>query len=149
MSIKCGTLPADLIGSSIVRARAEATPEIIVASISKEPETFSATFLNARFFFTSSTSVYAQTDGSWVDESSLAEPTRETGKILRETEEIVLRAGGIVARVAGIYGPGRSFLLRKFLAGEAVIDRERDRFLNQVHRDDIASAMLLLMQSGE
>ena len=76
-------------------------------------------FSKARFFFTSSTSVYAQTDGSWVDESSLAEPTRETGKILRETEDIVLRAGGTVARVAGIYGPDRSFLLRKFLAGEA------------------------------
>ena len=105
-------------------------------------------FSEARFFFTSSTSVYAQTDGSWVDESSPAEPTRETGKILGETEDIVLRAGGIVARVAGIYGPDRSFLLRKFLAGEAVIDREHDRFLNQVHRDDITSAMLLLIQSG-
>jgi nucleoside-diphosphate-sugar epimerase len=106
-------------------------------------------FPEAQLLFTSSTSVYAQTDGSWVDESSPAEPTRETGKILKETEDIVLRAGGTVARVAGIYGPARSFLLRKFLAGEAVIDRERDRFLNQVHRDDIASAMLLLIVSGQ
>ncbi len=105
-------------------------------------------FSEARLLFTSSTSVYAQTDGAWVDESSPAQPTRETGKILKETEDLVLGAGGIVARVAGIYGPGRSFLLRKFLIGEAVIDRERDRFLNQVHRDDIATAMFLLVQSG-
>lgn len=106
-------------------------------------------FSEARFFFTSSTSVYAQTDGSWVDELSPAKPTRETGKILRETEDLVLGADGIVARVAGIYGPRRSFLLEKFLAREAVIDPERDRFLNQVHRDDIASAMALLVQSGK
>lgn len=105
-------------------------------------------FSEARFFLTSSTSVYAQTDGSWVDESSPAEPTRETGKVLKETEDMVLRAGGTVARAAGIYGPGRSFLLEKFLTEEAVIDPGRDRFLNQVHRDDLASAMSLIIQSG-
>ena len=47
----CGTLPADLIGSSIVRARAEATPKIIVASISKEQRNFSATFLTVSIVF--------------------------------------------------------------------------------------------------
>ncbi|HSH37386.1 MAG TPA: hypothetical protein VK993_01260, partial [Chthoniobacterales bacterium] len=58
----------------------------------------------------------------------------------------VLAHGGIVARVAGIYGPGRSALLRKFLAGDAVIDRASDRFSNQAHRDDIAAALLLLVR---
>jgi nucleoside-diphosphate-sugar epimerase len=98
-----------------------------------------------RFLFTSSTSVYAQTDGSEVTEASPADPPRETGRILRETEELVLSRGGIVARLAGIYGPGRSVLLRKFFTGEAIIEGDGRRFVNQVHRDDIASALHLLV----
>ena len=95
--------------------------------------------------FTSSTSVYAQTDGSWVSEESEANPDRETGQILRETEEFVIGCGGIVARLGGIYGPGRSVLLRKFLAGEAVIEGDGFKWLNQIHREDIASGLLHLV----
>jgi nucleoside-diphosphate-sugar epimerase len=102
-------------------------------------------FLGTRMLFTSSTSVYAQRDGSWVTEQSATEPTRETGRILLETEKLVLERGGIVARLAGIYGPGRSALLNKFLSGTAIIDPENDRFVNQAHRDDIASALFLLL----
>ncbi|MCW1924795.1 sugar nucleotide-binding protein [Luteolibacter arcticus] len=94
--------------------------------------------------FTSSTSVYAQTDGSEVTEESPAEPDRETGKILRETEDLVLSTGGIVTRLAGIYGPGRSMILKKFLNGEAVIEEDGRRYLNQIHRDDAAAAILCL-----
>lgn len=101
-------------------------------------------FSGAPLLFTSSTSVYAQTDGSWVTEESTAEPERETGKILRETEELVLSRMGIVVRLAGLYGPGRSVLLKRFLAGEAVIEEDGRRFLNQIHRDDAASAILHL-----
>jgi nucleoside-diphosphate-sugar epimerase len=57
----------------------------------------------------------------------------------------VLERRGMVARLAGIYGPGRSALLSKFLAGTAIIDPESDRFVNQVHRDDIASAIFFLL----
>ncbi|QJE97516.1 NAD-dependent epimerase/dehydratase family protein [Luteolibacter luteus] len=94
--------------------------------------------------FTSSTSVYAQTDGSEVTEESLADPDRETGKILRETEELVLSHGGIVTRLAGIYGPQRSVILKKFLRGESVIEEDGRRYLNQIHRDDAASAVFHL-----
>ena len=102
----------------------------------------------ARFVFTSSTSVYAQTDGSLVTEESATEPDRETGRILRETEDFVVARGGCVARLAGIYGPGRSVLLKKFFSGEAVIEGDGGRFINQVHREDIASALALLIESG-
>lgn len=105
-----------------------------------------AVFPESLLLFTSSTSVYAQTDGDWVTELSPAEPDRETGRILREAEEVVLARGGVVARLAGIFGPGRSALLRKFLAGEAVLDPTSERFVNQAHRDDIASALLLSIQ---
>ncbi|MGH8100393.1 MAG: NAD-dependent epimerase/dehydratase family protein [Chthoniobacterales bacterium] len=102
-------------------------------------------FVGSTILFTSSTSVYAQTDGSWVTEMSETEPAQETSRVLLVTEELVRDGGGIVARLAGIYGPGRSALLRKFVAGEATIDLKKDRFINQVHRDDIAAAFLLLM----
>ena len=100
-----------------------------------------AAFPGVPLLFTSSSSVYAQTDGSWVDETSPAEPTRETGQLLLEAEALTLAAGGTVARLAGIYGPGRSVILRKFLCGEAVIEEDGRRFLNQIHRDDAARAI--------
>ena len=91
--------------------------------------------------FTSSTSVYAQTDGSVVTEESPAVPDRATGRLLLEAERVTLGAGGVVARLSGIYGPRRSVILKKFLAGEAVIEDDGRRFLNQIHRDDAARAI--------
>jgi len=102
-------------------------------------------FAEAKVLLTSSTSVYAQRDGSWVTEESETNPARDTGQVLLKTEKLVLERRGTVARLAGIYGPGRSALLSKFLAGTATIDRENDRFVNQVHRDDIASAIYFLL----
>ena len=103
-------------------------------------------FARSTIIFTSSTSVYAQKGGEWVTEDSAADPQHETGKVLGKTEALVLRRGGIVTRLPGIYGPGRSALLTKFLRGEATIDPENDRFVNQVHRDDIAAALFLLLE---
>ena len=96
-------------------------------------------------YFTSSTSVYAQVDGEVVDEESAAEPERGTGRLFREAEEIVLRSGGVVARLAGIYGPGRSVILKKFWEGTAVIEEDGRRYLNQIHRDDAAAALVRMM----
>jgi nucleoside-diphosphate-sugar epimerase len=98
-------------------------------------------FPGVALLYTSSTSVYAQTDGSVVTEESPAIPDRETGSILRETEDLVLSNGGIITRLSGIYGPGRSVILKKFLSGEAVIEEDGRRFLNQIHRDDAAAAI--------
>lgn len=102
-------------------------------------------FSGSTILFTSSTSVYAQRDESWVTEESEAEPLRQTSHILLEVEKLVLDNGGIVVRLAGIYGPGRSALLTRFLNGTATIDTKNDRFVNQIHRDDIASAVFLLL----
>lgn len=110
-----------------------------------------AAFPAAKLIFTSSTSVYPQTDGSVVDESSDAAPDKETGRVLREAEATVLARGGIVARLAGIYGPGRWFVLRHLLEGRASIEGGdgHGRILNQIHRDDAATAIVhLLDQSG-
>jgi nucleoside-diphosphate-sugar epimerase len=101
-------------------------------------------FVGSTLLFTSSSSVYAQQNGEAVTEESPTEPLHEKGQILADTERLVLASGGIVARLAGIHGPGRSAILTSFLRGAAVIDPGSDRFLNHVHRDDIASALALL-----
>ena len=106
------------------------------------------TLAPGQFIFTSSTSVYAQTDGSLVTEDSASEPDRETGRILRETEDFVVASGGCVARLAGIYGPARSVLLKKFFSSEAVIEGDGERVINQVHRDDIAAALVHLLEGN-
>ena len=103
------------------------------------------TFPETKILFTSSTSVYSQRDGSWVTEESETKPLRETSRILLEVEKLILEKEGIVVRLAGIYGPRRSALLSKFLNGTATINPQNDRFVNQVHRDDIASAIFLLL----
>ncbi len=106
-------------------------------------------FAKATFIFVSSTSVYAQRDGAWVTEESEAQPEHETGKVLREAEQFVMEEGGIIARLAGLYGPGRSALLRRVLEGEAVVDLGRDRFVNQIHRDDAAHALFSLANAPD
>jgi len=103
-----------------------------------------ARFTAAKLLFVSSTSVYAQTGGESVTEESPAEPTHPAGRVLREAEQLALEHDGVVARLAGIYGPGRSFLLKSLRAGDAVIDPHNDRLLNQIHRDDAATALVLL-----
>ncbi len=103
-----------------------------------------ATFPESHLIFVSSTSVYHQVDGSLVTEESPAEPTRETGLLLLEAELQVLEGKGTIARLAGIYGPGRSAILRGLLEGTATIEEDGRRFLNQIHRDDAATALLHL-----
>lgn len=102
-------------------------------------------FPGVRLVYTSSSSVYGQTGGEVVTEGSVTVPDRETGRILLAAEEVVLGAGGVVARLAGLYGPGRSVLRRKFLEGEAVMEEDGGRFINQIHRDDAARAVFHLM----
>ncbi len=97
--------------------------------------------------YTSSTSVYPQVNGEIIDETSLAEPERDTGRLLREAENIALSAKGAVARLAGIYGPGRSFVLKNLLEGKAAVEgnQGQGRILNQIHADDAAAALVHLV----
>lgn len=104
-------------------------------------------FPNAFPLYTSSTSVYPQVNGETVDENSFADPERDTGRLLREAEKIALAAKGAVARLAGIYGPGRSFLLKNLLEGKAAIEGNngQGRILNQIHAADAAAALVHLV----
>jgi len=111
------------------------------------------TFPDSRFVFVSSSSVYGQRDGSVVDEESIAEPLSVTSQLLLRAESITFEFGGSVARLAGIYGPGRSYLLKKYIEKNAQIDgNEPDsdgRWINQIHRDDAASALAHMVEKSE
>jgi nucleoside-diphosphate-sugar epimerase len=98
--------------------------------------------------FVSSTSVYAQTQGEIVTESSPTEPDRATSRMLLEAEAVAISKGGSVARFSGIYGPGRSVLLKKFLSKEARLEEGGARWMNQIHRDDGAQALYHLGASS-
>jgi nucleoside-diphosphate-sugar epimerase len=95
-----------------------------------------------RLLFTSSTAVYGQSDGEWVDESSPAEPADFAGRRLLEGEALVRGAPfpGTVLRLGGIYGPGRTSLLERARSGAP----GGPTFTNRIHRDDAAAALLHL-----
>ncbi|MGA2684555.1 MAG: SDR family oxidoreductase [Verrucomicrobiota bacterium] len=107
-----------------------------------------------KFVYTGSTSVYGQTDGSPVKETSPTEPAAETAKVLLETERVLLAAvadrkvPAVILRVAGIYGPHRGQALRQFLNDEARIEGDGLRFLNMIHRDDVIGGILAALKDG-
>jgi len=101
----------------------------------------------ARAFFVSSTAVYAQDDGAWVDEDSATEPTHFSGRRLLEAEA-VLRDGAPVTcaiRLGGIYGPGRTRLIESVRAGRAVYRTAPPQYTNRIHRDDCAGVLRHLL----
>jgi nucleoside-diphosphate-sugar epimerase len=101
-----------------------------------------------RLFFTSSTAVYAQTEGAWVDEDSETVPVHFSGRRTLEAEALLRAAEtpSTVLRCAGIYGPGRTRLIDAVRQGTASMS---DRCTNRIHRDDIAGVILHLMAAGE
>jgi nucleoside-diphosphate-sugar epimerase len=104
--------------------------------------------LQARRLFVSSTSVYGQTNGEIVNEESPAEPLSATSRILREAERTALAAGVTVVRSSGIYGPNRGVLFDKFRRGEAIIEGDGLRWINQIHQRDLVAALVHLIKSG-
>jgi nucleoside-diphosphate-sugar epimerase len=107
-----------------------------------------------KFVYTSSTSVYAQNDGSQVKESSPTEPLVETSKILVETEKILLavvverKFPAVILRVAGIYGPERGHWFKQFMQEVAHIEGDGSRYLNMIHRDDLVGCLIAALKNG-
>ena len=108
-----------------------------------------------RVLFVSSTAVYGDVGGGWVDEAAAPAPPGFSGRILIEAEAILqqrLAGTGTAAvslRLGGIYGPGRTRLIDQVRSGTAVVP-EDVRFTNRIHRDDAAAAIVhLLSMPGE
>jgi nucleoside-diphosphate-sugar epimerase len=100
-----------------------------------------------RFVFVSTTAVYGDRGGAWVDESSTPAPLDFAGRVLLEAESLVRgRApGATVARLGGIYGPGRSRLLGQVRRGGAACAPGPPAYTNRIHRDDAAAAIVHLL----
>ncbi len=115
-----------------------------------------------RSIYVSSTSVYGQTDGSFVDEASPTEPIEESGRICLEAEqtfwqvadrlayvaESLRDSGGIVLRLAGIYGPGRLLTRIDQLRSGTPLSGNSEAWLNLIHVDDAARVVLAAEQRG-
>lgn len=101
-------------------------------------------FPDTRYILTSSTSLYAQTDHGDVTELSPAMPTMATAQVLRDAENLVLSAGGVVLRLSALCGPDRFYTYQSFMNGTARLHGQGERMLNFVHRDDVSQACCLL-----
>lgn len=102
-------------------------------------------FIGVPMLFVSSTSVYGQSCGEWVDEESVAEPDDVNSRLIRQAEKQVLAANpaNLVVRFSGIYGPGRDYLLRQAATSPA-IQKTPPYFTNRIHQDDCIGVLRFL-----
>lgn len=104
-----------------------------------------------RFVLTSSTGVYPQDDGSWVDETSATEPTHHLvrGEVALARTANELGVGWSALRLAGLYGPGRSPVdWVRDSARRASLERgAANGWMNWLHADDAATALTLATTS--
>ncbi|WP_331351912.1 SDR family oxidoreductase [Cellvibrio sp. UBA7671] len=95
--------------------------------------------------FVSSTAVYGQNDGSWVDESSPTQPENFSGKRLLEAEQVIRESGFAhsCVRFSGIYGPGRNRLIEQVRQHRASAS---PHYTNRIHADDGAGVLAHLIE---
>ncbi|MFJ2619872.1 SDR family oxidoreductase [Glutamicibacter sp. NPDC087344] len=103
-----------------------------------------------RLVYVSSTAVSGGDHGEWIDESTPAEPNRETSQILALTEQEFLGSGlpVTILRASGIYGPGRNHLITQVRNGTARLP-VGSHWTNRIHRDDLAQAIVHVASMGE
>ena len=95
----------------------------------------------------SSTSVYGDLKGDWVNEETQPEPNTFSGKILLAAEKIIqqIPCETSVIRFSGIYGPGRTRLLNQVLAGKGR-PFSPEQWSNRVHADDCGGILAHLVE---
>lgn len=104
----------------------------------------------ARWLHVGSTSVYAQSGGERVDETSPTEPEHFGGRRLLEGEALLAKTAAerdvraTVVRFGGIYGPGRTRLLDSVRRGTATC-YEPQVWTNRIHIDDCVGALVHLL----
>ncbi|MCX7513795.1 NAD-dependent epimerase/dehydratase family protein [Frateuria hangzhouensis] len=106
-----------------------------------------------RVLFVSSSAVYGDHAGGWVDEDTPARPPGFNGSVLLEAERWLAGQAvpSTVVRLAGLYGPGRLQLIDRLRAGKATVPRGQVHWANRIHVDDAAAAiahLLLLPDAG-
>ncbi|MUU70684.1 SDR family oxidoreductase [Pseudarthrobacter sp. GA104] len=157
---------ADLSAPGLPRVPADTTAVVIaVAADSPTEEAYRAAYADGlthvldalerdgvrpqRVLFVSSTAVYGDAGGGWVDENTPPRPGGFSGRVLLEAEQLLQAAFSGTAtratslRLGGIYGPGRTRLIDQVRGGTAVVPEDA-RYTNRIHRDDAAAAIVHL-----
>lgn len=100
-----------------------------------------------RFLFVSSSAVYGEHGGDWVDENTPPKPPGFNGSVLLEAEHWLLEQAvtSVVLRLAGLYGPGRLQLIERLRAGQTFVPRQTLHWANRIHIDDAAAAIVHLL----
>ena len=98
----------------------------------------------------SSTSVYGDNKGDWVDETTKPNPVTFSGKILLQAEQIIqnLPCSSTVVRFSGIYGPGRTRLLSQVQAGKGR-PKLPEQWSNRIHAEDCGAVLAHLIELFE
>lgn len=104
--------------------------------------------LPERVVLVSSTGVLGGDDGQVLTEDADPAPERDTARVLLAAEQLAaeLFPALTILRPAGIYGPGRTSLIDRVRAGQAMKHR---RITNRIHRDDLVTVLRALLESGE
>lgn len=100
--------------------------------------------------FVSSTSVYGQTEGETVDETTVPQPSGFAGSIMLKAED-ALRKSGLnhsCVRFSGIYGPGRDMLIRQVRQGR-IAPEVPVKYTNRIHSEDCAGVLAHLIAMTE
>lgn len=101
-----------------------------------------------RLLFVSSSGVYGQKNGEWVDEMSPAQASSYSGRIMLEAERVALKSGipASTVRLTGIYGPGREWMLGQVRKGYRVAV-DPPLYGNRIHADDAAGLLAFLLDA--
>ncbi|UCC48551.1 MAG: NAD-dependent epimerase/dehydratase family protein [Gemmatimonadota bacterium] len=105
------------------------------------------------FLYASSTSVYGDRGGDWVDETTMVKPETLEAEARHAAERIIVGAARSdqaptrVCRITGIYGPGRT-LRRALESGDYVLVKDHDTWVNRIHVDDLVSGLIAAWLRG-
>lgn len=157
-------IQADLNAPEQLNARVPETDVVVVCLTPDQYDTcgYEHTFINGlnnllqvlesrktpprHLFFVSSTAVYGQCDGQWVDETSPTDPPRYNGQILVRAEQRLAQSPleTTTVRLSGIYGQGRDSMLSKIISG-GVAPNPESGYTNRIHEDDAVGSICHLI----
>lgn len=100
-----------------------------------------------RIVFVSSSAVYGDHGGAWVDEATPAAPLGFNGEVLREAEQWLAECDqpATVLRLAGLYGPGRTGLFDRLRSGRTRVRRAPPFWSNRIHVEDAAATIVHIL----
>jgi nucleoside-diphosphate-sugar epimerase len=154
-------LHLDVVKGDALAPIAELQPEILLYCLAPvEGQSYQQTYVQGlknvlahvsksalrHVFFISSTGIYGEHQGEFVDDSTAVVPADADGQVMLDAERLLyeLPCAHSALRVSGIYGPQRLYLLR------AVQDQARwpkvAHWTNRIHELDVARAVVHLYE---